>query len=274
MSATRLLILGIGFVAAIVAAFLAVNLTSSAPETIRQVIETPSIKTTKILVASRRLNRGDVVGSSDLKWTDWPKGSVSEKHITQTGNPKALEDRVGDTVRFIMEEGDPAHENKFVKEGSGFMAAVLEPGKRAVSTTISAGTAAGGFILPDDRVDVMITRSLTDATGEQFFSTEPVLRNVRVLAIDQEIQEKDGRPVVVGKTATLELTDDQVRILAISQQLADSITLALRSLQDADQEPSADGRYLLGDLTENGENKTDGVVFVRYGNRVVEKLKK
>lgn len=272
MSPTRLLILGIGFVAAIVAAVMVVNLTSSsAPETIRQVIKVPTIETTKILVADKRLNRGDVIKSGSLKWTEWPASSVTKKHITQSAQPDALEKFTGDTVRLTMEQGDPAQSSKFVKQGQGFMASVLEKGKRAVATNVSPGTAAGGFILPDDRVDVMMTRSVDGGgSGEQSFNTVPVLRNVRVLAIDQQIQEKDGEPVVVGKTATLELTDEQVRILTVTQQVADSITLALRSIRDAEEPASADGVFLLGN--PDGSQK-DTISIVRYGKATTVKTK-
>jgi len=271
MSATRLLILGIGFVAAIVAAVLAVNLTSTTPETIREVVKIPTIETTKILVASKPLNRGSVVDNGALKWVEWPSSSVTNDHITQSKEPDALEKYVGDTVRLTMQTGDPAQPSKFVKQGQGFMASVLEKGKRAVSTNVSPGTAAGGFILPDDRVDVMMTRAVDGGVeGEQSFNTVPVLRNVRVLAIDQEIQEQYGRPVVVGKTATLELTDEQVRILTVTQQVADRITLALRSLRDADEPVTSDGVFLVGD--PNGAKK-DTISIVRYGRTTVVKTK-
>lgn len=271
MSPTRLLILGVGFVAAIIAAVLAVNLTSSAPETIRQIVKIPTIETTKILVAQKRLNRGDVLKAGDFDWVEWPANSVTQRHIRQLENPDAVQEYVGTTVRLLMEEGDPAHTSKIVKQGEGFMASVLEKGKRAVSTSVSPGTAAGGFILPDDRVDVMMTRSVGDESGTQTFNTEPVLRNVRVLAIDQEIQEKDGQPVVIGKTATLELDDDQVRILTVAQQVADRITLALRSLRDADEPSTSDGIHLIGSADGSKKNI---VSIVRYGKRTAVKTKK
>lgn len=270
MSSTRLIILGIGFVAAILAAVLAVSLTSTTPEATSEIVRVPTIETKKILVSNKRLNRGDTVKSGDFSWAEWPSSSVNDRHVTQAASPGAIEEYVGSTARLIIEKGDPAHTSKFVKKGEGFMAAVLEKGKRAVSTSVSPGTAAGGFILPDDRVDVLMTRSSGDESGNEIFNTEPVLRNVRVLAIDQEIQEKDGEPVVVGKTATLELTDDQARILTVAQQVADQLTLALRSLRDADQPASADGLYLVG----KSGTKENEVSVVRYGTRSVVKTNK
>lgn len=271
MSPTRLLILGIGFVAAIVAAVMVVSLTSGEQQTVREVVKVPTIETTKILVASKRLNRGDLIKGGSLKWAEWPASSVTKKHITKKDQPDALKSFEGDTVRLTMEQGDPAQSSKFVKQGQGFMAAVLEKGKRAVSTNVSPGTAAGGFILPDDRVDVMMTRGVDDGVeGSQAFDTIPVLRNVRVLAIDQQIQEKDGEPVVVGKTATLELTDEQVRILAVTQQVADSITLALRSIRDSDEPVTADGSFLIGNSDGSQKNT---ISIVRYGKATAVKTK-
>lgn len=272
MSPTRILILGIGFVAAIVAAVLAVNLTSSDAPAVRQVAKAPSIKTTKILVTKKRLKRGDPVKAKDLAWADWPKGSVTDRHITKSKKPKAITEYSGTRVRVGMEKGDPAHASKFIGKGQGFLASVLTKGMRAVSTKVSPGTAAGGFILPDDRVDLMMTRTLGEGE-EQEYKTEPVLTNIRVLAIDQIVQEKDGQSVVVGKTATLELTDEQVRILTVAQQVADRMTLALRSLSDASESPKSPAVYLIGRDEDGKDLKKSTVSVVRYGTRSEVKAK-
>jgi pilus assembly protein CpaB len=138
------------------------------------------------------------------------------------------------------------------------MAAILPTGMRAISTQISPETGAGGFILPNDHVDVILTRRERDAdkgaSGGDSHSSETILTNVRVLAIDQNVQEKDGQKVVVGKTATLELTPAQTETLALSQQLG-SLSLALRSITDA-----------TGDAPQIDDNKRrTGVNVVRFG---------
>ncbi|HVI15391.1 MAG TPA: Flp pilus assembly protein CpaB, partial [Pseudolabrys sp.] len=121
-------------------------------------------------------------------------------------------------------------------KGSGFMAAILPSGMRAISTQISPETGAGGFILPNDHVDVILTRRERDAdkqsNGGDSYNSGTILSNVRVLAVDQTVEEKNGQKVVVGKTATLELTQPQAELLAVSQQLG-TLSLALRSLTDA-----------------------------------------
>ena len=114
------------------------------------------------------------------------------------------------------------------------MAAILPGGMRAVSTEISPETGAGGFVLPNDHVDVILTRrdkEAEKAAGVEVHSSEIILSNIRVLAIDQTVEEKAGQRVVVGKIATLELTPRQVETLALSRQMG-TLSLALRSLVD------------------------------------------
>src|SRR6202044_2433954 len=114
--------------------------------------------------------------------------------------------------------GEPIREPKLIKaDGSGFMAAILPSGMRAISTEISPETGAGGFILPNDRVDVILSRheKNPDRTNPtDVINSEILLSNIRVLAIDQAPREKDGKNPVVGKTATLELKPAQAELLA------------------------------------------------------------
>src|SRR6202021_122175 len=154
------------------------------------------------------------------------------------------------TGRAPFIPGEPIREPKLVKaNGSGFMAAVLPGGMRAVSTEISPETGAGGFILPNDRVDVILSRreKNPDRTNStDVVISEIVLSNIRVLAIDQAPREKDGQNSVVGKTATLELKPAQAELLARARQ-SGTISLALRSMLDAHapDAPRTDGRNSL-----------------------------
>jgi pilus assembly protein CpaB len=113
------------------------------------------------------------------------------------------------------------------------MAAILPSGYRAISTEISPETGAGGFILPNDRVDVILSRRdrNPDRGGPDIVNSEVILTNIRVLAIDQAPKEKDGTSAIVGKTVTLELKPDQTETLARSRQ-SGTLSLALRSITD------------------------------------------
>src|SRR5262249_5700227 len=144
--------------------------------------------------------------------------------------------------------------------GSGYMAAVLDKAMRAISTEISPETGAGGFILPNDRVDVILSRRDREAeksAGSESHTSETILVNIRVLAIDQTLGEKDGQKVVVGKTATLELTPRQSETLALSRQLG-TLSLALRSLADA-------GESTLPSEDDRASGKRAGINTVRFG---------
>ncbi|MBE0702905.1 MAG: Flp pilus assembly protein CpaB, partial [Afipia sp.] len=145
-------------------------------------------------------------------------------------------DMTGSIVRSPFLAGEPIRETKLVKaNGSGFMAAILPSGMRAISTDISPETGAGGFILPNDHVDVLLSRRQKSREGNgESVSSEIILSDVRVLAIDQTVEEKNGQKVVVGKTATLELKPAQAETLARSRQ-SGTLSLALRSLVDANK---------------------------------------
>jgi len=138
-------------------------------------------------------------------------------------------------------------------KGAGFMAAILPAGMRAISTQISPETGAGGFILPNDRVDVILTMKGGRDADKSGGHSETILRNVRVLAIDQTVEEKNGQKVVVGRTATLELAPGQAEALALSQQLG-TLSLALRSIADNSTE----------DLKDDANSRRN-VSIVRFG---------
>lgn len=145
-------------------------------------------------------------------------------------------------MRLPLFEGEPIRPEKVVDSNARIMSSLLPAGKRAVATEISVSTGAGGFVLPNDRVDVIMVRK---GDGGNFL-TENVLNNVRVLAIDQQIKEgEDGISAVVGATATLELTPEQAKIITVAQQMADRLTLALRSVADAQENDTLSAGYLL-----------------------------
>jgi pilus assembly protein CpaB len=185
-----------------------------------------------------------------MQWQTWPAATASSNFIRRSDRPEATTQIAGSIARYPFIAGEPIRELKLVKaNGSGFMAAVLPGGMRAVSTEISPETGAGGFILPNDRVDVILSRheKNQDRTNStDVIVSEIVLSNIRVLAIDQAPREKDGQNSVVGKTATLELKPAQAELLARARQ-SGTISLALRSMLDAHapDAPRGDGENSL-----------------------------
>ncbi len=207
--------------------------------------EIAKAETVDVLVARSDIPMGQALSPGDLQWQAWPASASSGNFIRKNNRPQAIEDLAGMVVRVPFIAGEPIREAKLVNaKGSGFMAAILPTGMRAVSTQISPETGAGGFILPNDHVDVILTRRDKDADktgGGDSKTSETVLSNIRVLAIDQNVEEKGGQKVVVGKTATLELTPAEAETLVLSQQ-SGTLSLALRSVTDAahDDTPAED----------------------------------
>jgi pilus assembly protein CpaB len=236
MKAARIVVLTVAIAAGGVAAMLA-----GRPERPAEVkADAPKFDTVEVLIAKSDIDRGQTLSAAGISWQAWPSSSVGGNFIRKADQPNALENYSGMIARSPFIAGEPIREAKLVDaKGSGFMAAILPSGMRAISTQISAETGAGGFILPNDRVDVILTlRNQRDAE-KVGGASETILRNVRVLAIDQSVEEKNGQKVVVGKTATLELSPGQSETLALSQQLG-TLTLALRSMADGSADDSRD----------------------------------
>jgi pilus assembly protein CpaB len=233
MKAARLVVLSVAIAAGGVAALLA-GRSEKAPELKPDPVA--KIDTVDILVARSDVSMGQALSPGDIQWQAWPASAASGNFIRKNNQPQAIENLSGLIARVPFVAGEPIREAKLVNaKGSGFMAAILPTGMRAVSTQISPETGAGGFILPNDRVDVILSRrdrEAEKASGTEVHTSEIILSNIRILAIDQNVEEKGGQKVVVGKTATLELTPGQAETLALSQQLG-SLSLALRSITDA-----------------------------------------
>lgn len=235
MNKSRIIILGVAVIAAIGAGYIAKNLASTPAAVVAKAgPNEPSIELTEVLVLTQDVPMGEMLGNS-LRWQAWPADLVDETFISRASAPDAMEEFRNSMARLTLNAGEPLRRSKLIGEGQSFMSAILPPGKRAVATRIAAETSAGGFILPNDRVDVIMTRRSQDPATPNGIITETILENIRVLAIDQTIQEdEEGRRVKVGETATLELTPAQAELITTAQQIADRLTLALRSLADSD----------------------------------------
>jgi pilus assembly protein CpaB len=258
MKPARLAVLGIAIVAGGTAAYLASRSDAPPPPVEVAVPPTPA-NTVDVLVAKKDIGTGQSLVPQDLEWVAWPTPAVNPAYVRRADRPDAIEQMSGWLVRAPIAGGEPVRESKLIKaKGSGYMAAILPSGMRAVSTEISAETGAGGFILPNDRVDVILSRRDKESerlTGVETMTAETLLRDVKVLAIDQTVEEKNGQKVVVGRTATLELTPRQVESLAMGR-LMGTLSLSLRSLADADQSKRAE------DAPAEGANRFN---MVRFG---------
>ena len=255
MKFTRILVLGIALLAGGVAAFLAFNLTTREPAV--QVAAPERDEGPMVLVARQDISIGTSLSEDMVEWREWPRNGLSSRFIVRDADPEAVGQVVQAIARATFFEGEPITEGKLIRPGSGFLSAILPAGKRAVATSIAADTSAGGFILPNDRVDVIMTRRNDDngaGSGTTEYVTETILNNVRVLAIDQTIEDQNGEQVVIGQTATLELTPQQAQILTVAQQVGERLTLALRSIADSGEaaEVGEDAVHLIGGSKQNG----------------------
>jgi pilus assembly protein CpaB len=200
----------------------------------------PVIETEDVLVANGELALGKVITPDDIAWVAWPKGLISDQALRRSATPKLREELVGSLVRSPLIKGEPVRTEKLVKgAGSGILAAMLPSGYRAMAINIDSqgSTTAGGFILPNDRVDVLRTIMRADpARPEGKIETETLLSNVRVLAIGQNIQERNGERVVTGSNATLEVAPAQATLLAQAQRWG-QLSLILRSMADMGTKP-------------------------------------
>jgi pilus assembly protein CpaB len=232
MKSARIIVLGIALAAGGAAAWLA----SGSDSKQAAVVPVAAPTTVDVLVAKAEIGLGQTVKPEDFEWQTWPSTTASNSFIRRTDRPDAPTQMAGDIARSPFVAGEPIREQKLVKNpGSGFMAAILPSGSRALSTEISPETGAGGFILPNDRVDVILSRREKhpeNPSMPESVVSEVVLPNVRVLAIDQAPKEKDGQTNLVGRTATLELKVGQAEMLTRARQMG-TLTLALRSIADA-----------------------------------------
>jgi pilus assembly protein CpaB len=257
MKSAHLVILAIALAASGGAAYFANSLMTPPP----QVVEAPKADTVKVLVANADINVGTALGAQDMRWQEWPVAAASPLYINEKDAPNGITDWTGAVARAPFVAGEPIRPGKLIKgNGSGFLSAILPAGMRAVATKIAVDTAAGGFILPNDRVDVILTRrdaEMAKATGVESWTSETILKNVRVLAIDQAVEDKDGQKVITGSTATLELAPQQTEVLALGKEMG-SLSLTLRSLADSSPTAAADAD------ADNGNNNR-GLSIVRYG---------
>ncbi|HWD60477.1 MAG TPA: Flp pilus assembly protein CpaB [Stellaceae bacterium] len=206
--------------------------------------------TKSVLIARNSISRGQILRAEDMQWEQWPEGGIGRNYILL--GTRTPESYAGWVVRNPIAAGEPLSEQKIIAPGNrGFLAAVLRPGMRAVSVAVNITSGISGFIFPGDHVDLIVNYSVQDRpTPGQTTSgplaehkiSETILRDVRVIAIDQKLDSKPG-DVIVAKTTTFEVTPKQSEIIALANEMG-KLSLSLRSLVSApnelQQEPEAD----------------------------------
>ncbi len=269
MKPARIIVICVAAVAAIGLALVvrAMGSPSKEPVAVATAAPVDARPMARILVAAKDLEPGRRLDESDLDWKEWPVDQVNPAFITDGSTPipaaeAAAEDKpagavaavtrvatdlatggakadyVGSVVREPILAGEPIVLRKIVRAGdSGYMAAYLEPGMRAMAIRVTVETAAGGFILPGDRVDVVLTRetnlgNLGASEGDRSkFTSATVMQNIKVLAIDQSTRAGDDEQTVIGATATLEVGPRDAEALALAKSEGE-LSLILRSYAD------------------------------------------
>jgi pilus assembly protein CpaB len=232
---SRIALVMVAIITGGIAAYLALQRNPPTPEPVTQVVTevVPEVPT-KILVAKASIGVGQRLSPASVEWVDWPETSLRPEYITDETMPDAITNMTGAVARYEFFPGEPIREQKLAQAGSGYLSVVLDSGMRAVSVMITPEAASGGFILPDDRVDVVMTRA--SELGQE---SSTILRNVRVLAINNQLGgtssasgEAEQVAAFSGQAiATLALDPTQAEII-IGAGMTGKLSLVLRSISD------------------------------------------
>jgi pilus assembly protein CpaB len=264
MKPARIILLVVALAAGGLAAFLVMRGDRAAPRTVVTEV-TREEPRAQILVATAPIGMGERLTPQSVEWVDWPEGAVRADYVTISAMPDAPEQLTGTVARFEFFSGEPIREQKLVRADQGYLSAVLSEGMRGVSVPVAAESSAGGFIVPNDRVDVVLTR-----TGPAGRVSEVILANVRVLAIgkrlgeigatggQEESEEGEGPQAQVFEDesiATLELAPAQAETIINAESLGD-LSLVLRSIVDFDEDP----------IIAQRQGASQAVRIIRYGH--------
>jgi pilus assembly protein CpaB len=274
MNVTRVIVLGVAALAAGGAALIVRTMVGGETAPVSASVPPPAI-TTDVLVASTTVPPGRPLEVGSVRWEAWPKTAVSDAFITKDEQSDMAKAVAGMIVRSPLVAGQPITPLNTVRSDvTGFLAATLMPGMRAVAMPVEANTGAGGFLLPNDRVDILLTHDVSGGeTGDKVWRSDTILEDVRLLAIDQTATPESATPAApagggaaaapdtqskVGKVATLELTPRQAEILHRARAVG-SLYLSLRSLGDSD------GRASVSTTAFGGRAGGPTHLIIRYG---------
>ncbi len=227
----RVILLSIALAAGVTAAWLVEAVQPTEANADSNTDKTAAMATVEVLVAAVDLPAGQALRAEDMRWQVWPAEAANASFIRYSSRPTAPAELAGTLLRMPLRAGTPVLDDQVGDTSNGFLSGVLTPGMRAVAIPVSAERTAGGFILPNNHVDVLLVTSCQNAGScADGVAVRTILQNVRVLAIDQSGTDPD-KSAVVGKTATLELSPgDAERIVAA--EAAGKLSLVLRASQD------------------------------------------
>ena len=267
MRVSRIVLVLVAVLAAGLAAFLALGGSGQPAQEVQTTTVVQEARA-QVLVAKTNIGVGERLSADNLQWQDWPEGAVRAEYVTSSATPQAITDMKGSVARFELFAGEPVQPAKLVRSDQGYLSAVLDKGMRGVSIQVTADSASGGFIVPNDHVDIILTRSGT--TGQ---TSETLLSNVRILAINTRLGEtgKTGGPddsngnsdasadpkaqiFANSAIATVELDPAQAETVINATSLG-KLSLALRSIVDFVADP--------GDQTAIKRNAP--IKMIRYG---------
>lgn len=234
MKRPQIIGLAVAATAGLLAFFMVSGLVNKPP--VEKTVEV-KVESGDVLVARTDIGLGEITNDSLFRWQSWPVETITPGYITRSARPDAMTQLSGSIARAPIMAGEPITEQKLVRAGQGgVLAAILPAGMRAISTRIKEETAVGNLILPNDRVDVILIRRVRGRSGQEEFVSDLLFGNVRVLAIGQQIETKEGKKTADGSasTATLELTARQAELLALANSVGE-ISLSLRSIADLDE---------------------------------------
>lgn len=264
MKSARIIVFGVAAAAGGLAWLMASNIAPQAPEASPEVAQ--ATETTRVLVARYDLSIGERLSEAAVEWRDWPVANVAAAFISEDTNPNAMRDLDQGIVTAPIYAGEPIREPVIATAGRGFMSALLPSGRRAVSIGVQTEARAAGFILPNDRIDVILTRVERGSSrdGGDVFTSETILENVRVLAIDQTFEERDGEKFVTGEIATLELSPGEAELIALADQMGE-LALSLRSIADIDEAEASVDEDIARRLRGGGGGESGAVRMIRFG---------
>jgi len=223
------------------------------------VVQEQNLDSTKVLVAAKILNTGDTIKPGDLVWLDWPKKDVQTNFITPNVlDPQSL---LGAVVRYRVGLKVPVNLSDLAKvEDRGLLSAIISPGMHAISIDVTPQSVSSGLIFPGDRVDIILSKSVTNSTGATGVISKTIVKNIRVLAADIETASTLEKPKATPRVVTLEVTERQAETITAAAKDG-TLSLSLRSLSKAQKTPESDEAEV-----ENG-SKSKNVVVIRGNER-------